>query len=102
MKRLFSVFMLAAIATLTFAFTTPKSDAAFATTYYWDGNSWEVGEADSCPGSTQACQFTAGVALNSQQLLEAASQITANPSRTTVTVTGIAQPVSVSDISLRP
>lgn len=57
MKRLFSVFMLAVVATVAFAFTTPKS-AAFATTFHFDGSAWVVGEGDNCPGTAAPCEIT--------------------------------------------
>jgi len=57
MKRLFSVLMVAVVATVAFAFTTPKSSALDTYTYHLEGSSWEIGEGD-CEGGDETCQFT--------------------------------------------
>ncbi len=53
MKRLFSVLMVAAIATFTFAFTTPNvNDVTFS---YIAAGEWEQSPASGCGGSDEFC-----------------------------------------------
>lgn len=62
MKRLFSVLMVAAIATFTFAFTTPK--AAFNDPFHLEGSTWFEGSGDGCSDDGAACEIetsTSGV-----------------------------------------
>lgn len=62
MKRLFSVFMLAVVATVAFAFTTPKEDSnAFATLYRFDKatSQWVSGSSPvDCNGSAFYCEIS--------------------------------------------
>lgn len=56
MKKLLSLFMVATIATLAFAFT-PKVNLTDAV-YHLEGSTWEVGFGEGCTGEDDACQIS--------------------------------------------
>lgn len=101
MKRLFSLFMLATIATLTFAFTTPKS-SAFAETWHFDTftQTWVQGGGGSCSGSIQACQFVSSLALTAGDVSTVISAIGSSTANRNVAVSG--GTTAITAVALRP
>lgn len=98
MKRLFSVLMVAAIATFTFAFTTPKS-ATFDSPYKLVGSVWQDGIGAGCSGNVTPCQFTSSVPLTEAQRAEAAGLIGNDASDRPIT--GSFGTIDVFDIDLK-
>lgn len=99
MKRLFSVLMLAVVATVAFAFTTPTFDNP----YKLVGTDWLPGIGDGCSGEADPCQFTSSHALNETQRAQAAAQINGDQTQfVTVTIAGVPTQVEITDISLLP
>lgn len=88
MKRLFSVMMLAVVATLTFAFTTPKSSTLAGDTYHLSGGQWVLGPGSNCNFSAALCEFTTVQDVDDAALVDIASQAPAFPA-TSYTATGI-------------
>lgn len=63
MKKLFSVLMVAVVATLAFAFTTPK--AFDDVTYHLEGGVWVENEGDGCASTGNPCDITFDIAYAS-------------------------------------
>ena len=98
MKRLFSVLMVAAIATFTFAFTTPKA-SAFDNPYKLVEGDWVEGTGAGCSGDETPCQFTSDIPLTEEQRAEAAALIGSND--TPRPITGSFGTANVSAIDLQ-
>jgi hypothetical protein len=92
MKRLFSVLMLAVVATLTFAFTTPSASksSAFAQAYHFDASlgTWEQGAGAGCGQAGTACQYISDINLSGADFAAVQTAIGTSTANKSVSLSG--------------